>query len=83
MKVTVPSRVQHEGIFSMTVEIQDSCPKCGAKRGIKRWQGFSYDGSRRLPVDCWSNECNHIDLYSDISGIPTPIAIYTHYGVSS
>ena len=50
----------------MTIEISDTCPKCGAKRGIKQWQGLSYDGSRRLEVDLWINECSHIDKYSEV-----------------
>lgn len=66
MKVTIPARQQHEGIFSITVEISDTCPKCGAKRGTKVWDGFSYDGSRRLPVTQWDNECGHIDNYADV-----------------
>ena len=66
MIVTIPACVQHEGIFSVTVEIQDTCPKCGAKRGIKQWKGLSYDGSLRLSVDLWENECGHIDKYSEI-----------------
>ena len=43
-----------------------TCPKCGAKRGTKVWRGLSYDGSKRLTVDCWRNECDHIDTYQDI-----------------
>lgn len=68
MKVTVPSISEHAGYPSnlITGEISDKCPKCEAKRGVKRWEGLSYDGSRRLNVDCWENECGHIDKYSDV-----------------
>ena len=68
MKVTIPRINEHCGLRSnlITVEISNFCPKCGAMRGIKRWQGLSFDGSRRLEVDCWQNECWHIDMYEDI-----------------
>ena len=66
MHVIIPARQQHEGIFSIEVEISDNCPKCGSKRGTKVWQGFSYDGSRRLYVTMWENECGHIDKYSEV-----------------
>ena len=67
MTVTIPSCEQHEGIFSMTVTISDYCPKCGKKRDIDTiHKGFSYDGSRRLVVDCWTNPCGHIDYYEDV-----------------
>ena len=67
MTVTIPSCEQHEGIFSMTVTISDYCPKCGKKRGVDTiHKGFSYDGSRRLVVDCWTNPCGHTDYYKDV-----------------
>lgn len=65
MRVTIPSCEQHEGFFSMTVTISDYCPKCGGKRGVP-YKGFSYDGSRRLVVDCWENPCGHVDKYSEV-----------------
>ncbi len=68
MKVTIPSKNEHEGsaVNKITVEISDFCPRCGARRGVKRWTGVSFDGSRRLEVDCWRNECEHIDMYKDV-----------------
>ena len=67
MTVTIPACEQHEGFFSMTVTISDYCPKCGKKRGINTiHKGFSYDGSRRLVVDCWTNPCGHVDKYSEV-----------------
>jgi len=66
MIVQIPAQKEHCGIFLATYEIQDTCPQCGQKRGVKKWKGFSYDGSRRLVVDCWRNECGHIDKYDDI-----------------
>ncbi len=68
MIVEIPKIIEHEGYAGnlIKVTISDKCPKCGKKRGIKRWKGLSYDGSRRLTVDCWANECGHTDKYSDI-----------------
>ena len=66
MIVEIPLTEEHEGYYKGKFQISDKCPKCGARRGIKRWRGLSYDGSRRMEVDCWSNECGHIDKYSDI-----------------
>lgn len=68
MTVTIPKITEHEGSpFNLiTINISDSCPKCGAKRGTKIWDGLSFDGSRRLNVTCWENECGHIDKYSDV-----------------
>lgn len=67
MIVTIPSCEQHGGFASMTVTISDYCPKCGGKRGADTiHKGFSYDGSRRLVVDCWTNPCGHIDKYSEV-----------------
>lgn len=68
MIVTIPKVIEHAGYDGnlVTIEISDNCPKCGAKRGVNRWRGLSYDGSRRLDVDCWSNECGHIDKYSEV-----------------
>ena len=67
MKVTIPSCEHHEGFSSITVTISDYCPKCGKKRGINTiHKGFSYDGSRRLVVDCWENPCGHVDKYDEV-----------------
>lgn len=65
MKVTIPARDDHEGIYSITVEISDTCPKCGGKRG-EPFETLSFDGSRRLAVNGWVNPCGHIDLYRDV-----------------
>ena len=68
MLVRIPNMTEHAGNpwNVITVEIDDKCPHCGAKRGVKRWSGPSFDGSRRLEVDCWRNECGHVDKYSDV-----------------
>lgn len=68
MIVEIPKITEHSGYPGNVrqYEISDICQKCGAKRGVRRWRGLSYDGSRRLNVDCWENECGHIDNYSDV-----------------
>jgi hypothetical protein len=68
MIVEIPRIKEHAGYYGhlVTVEISDTCPKCGGERGVERWKGFSYDGSRRLVVDCCKNSCEHIDLYCDV-----------------
>ena len=75
MIVKIPTVTEHEGYpgYIGYYKIADTCPVCGAKRGIKRWKGLSYDGSRRLSVDCWRNECDHIDIYSDVVAEGKPI----------
>lgn len=65
MKVTIPAKDEHEGIYSMIVEISDNCPKCGGKRG-EPYETISFDGSRRLVCHGWVNPCGHIDLYRDV-----------------
>lgn len=70
MIVTIPSRTQHEGYpgYLVTVEISDNCPVCNGPRATKTpvYKGLSYDGSRRLEVDCWENECGHVDTYAKV-----------------
>jgi hypothetical protein len=65
MKVTIPARLMHEGLYAVTVEIADTCPVCGGPRG-EPFKGLSYDGSRRLEVDCWRNPCEHVDRYDAV-----------------
>lgn len=63
--VRIPRCDTHEGIFSMDVELEWTCPVCGGPRGEPR-DGLSYDGSRRLGVHQWSNPCGHVDTYAEI-----------------
>jgi hypothetical protein len=67
MIVTIPTREDHEGLpcYLGTYKIADTCPVCGGTRG-EPFKAFSYDGSRRLPVDGWTNKCGHVDKYSVI-----------------
>ena len=68
MLVKIPRTSAHGGMpwNLVEVEIVDHCPTCGGPRGGTRWEGLSYDGSRRLKVDCWANACGHVDKYSEV-----------------
>lgn len=63
--VTIPAREQHDGYYGRRVTLRWVCPICGGPRG-EPTHGFSYDGSRRLPVDMWTNPCGHVDKYSAV-----------------
>jgi hypothetical protein len=65
MIVTIPARAQHEGVLSVTVEISNTYPQCGRERG-EPGTVRSYDGSRILYCDGWSNPCGHVDKYSAV-----------------
>lgn len=68
MIVEIPTCVEHEGYPGNIgrYEIADTCPTCGGPRAKETFKGLSYDGSRRLSVDCWHNPCGHVDKYSDV-----------------
>lgn len=63
--VTIPSRDDHDGFYSMTVTLEWTCPVCGGPRG-EPFDTVSYDGSRRLHCDGWRNACGHVDKYADV-----------------
>ncbi len=63
--VTIPASAEHAGLYSVTVELEWTCPQCGGPRG-EVYSGFSFDGSRRLSVDCWQNPCGHVDTYAAV-----------------
>lgn len=64
-RVIIPEREMHEGIHRIAVNLVWKCPTCGAERGEIE-NVLSYDGSRRMSVDGWMNECGHIDKYSAV-----------------
>jgi len=68
MIVTIPNCKEHDGSSEclVTIEIDDFCPVCGAKRGTPT-KGFSYDGSKRLTCETWINPCGHIDVYTEVT----------------
>ena len=63
--VTIPACAEHDGVYSMTVTLPWKCIYCGAQRG-EPYPTLSYDGSRRLHVDGWENECGHVEKYGAI-----------------
>ena len=63
--VTIPRCDKHCGIYKIEVRLYWRCPTCGKPRG-EPYMGVSYDGSRRLPVHQWHNECGHVDKYYDV-----------------
>lgn len=64
-QVYIPATPTHAGFYGMTVEIAWVCPVCGGPRG-KVFKTVSYDGSRRLYCDGWTNPCGHVDRYSEV-----------------
>jgi len=63
--VTIPACDEHEGILAVRVTLDWTCPTCGGPRGEPH-PAISYDGSRRLHCDGWSNPCGHVDKYSNV-----------------
>ena len=61
--VRIPGSDEHDGHHLTTVTLRWVCPACGAPRGQIR-PAISYDGSRRLACDGWTNPCGHIDTYA-------------------
>ena len=69
--VTIPARDDHAGRHKMKVDLPWLCPTCGGPRGEPA-AGISFDGSRRLSVDTWTNPCGHIDFYNKVRGEAQP-----------
>ena len=63
--VTIPGCYNHCGLHAVRVTLDWVCPLCGGWRG-EPYPGLSYDGSRRLAVDCWQNACGHVDMYAAV-----------------
>lgn len=63
--VTIPACAEHNGFYSMQVNLYWVCPVCGEPRG-EPYDTISYDGSRRLGVHGWQNQCGHIDRYNNV-----------------
>ena len=61
-RVQIPAMGEHQGFYTITVELEWRCPVCGGPRGDVR-RVLSYDGSRRLECDGWTNPCGHVDKY--------------------
>jgi len=63
--VTIPAKPNHEGFYSLTVTLPWFCIHCGKPRGPVR-DGRSYDGSLNMFVNIWTNQCGHIEKYSEV-----------------
>ncbi len=63
--VRIPGSDDHDGHHLITVTLSWVCPVCGAARG-RVFPTVSYDGSRRLTCDGWTNPCGHVDFYADV-----------------
>ncbi|NSW52178.1 MAG: hypothetical protein HPY85_06715 [Anaerolineae bacterium] len=62
--VRIPATKFHEGFGAVEVRLHWLCPVCGGPRG-EIHPARSYDGSRILYCDGWSNPCGHVDTYKD------------------
>ena len=65
LTVHIPGSDQHDGHHLTTVTVPWICPVCAGPRGpVVRTT--SYDGSRQLGCDGWTNPCGHVDLYATV-----------------
>jgi len=64
-RIYIPACAEHAGVKGKHVTVDWICPVCGEPRGEVK-AGVSWDGSRRLYCDTWSNPCGHVDKYSDV-----------------
>ena len=69
MKATIMYRNTYDGgdgwtYYPMIIEIADTCPVCGEKRGVPRPYRFYEDGEW-FTVSQWNNPCGHLDNYGD------------------
>lgn len=67
--VRIPGSTDHAGQHLISITLRWVCPTCGRPRGQLR-PATSYDGSRRLACDGWTNSCGHIDYYADVRREP-------------
>lgn len=75
MKVTVVDRALQSRLWGngytninqvlTTVEISDTCPCCGERRGKPHLRRFCED-DEWYDVSLWSNPCGHIDRYAAV-----------------
>jgi hypothetical protein len=65
VQITIPACVDHGGIYSRVISVPWKCLECGGPRG-KPVKGFSYDGSRTLLVDTWTNPCGHVETFARV-----------------
>lgn len=63
--VQIPACEMHEGMHAVNVTVPWECSQCGGPRG-EVFRTISYDGSRRLGCDGWTNPCGHVDKYAAV-----------------
>lgn len=63
--VRIPGSADHGGTHRIKVRLRWVCPTCGGPRGAVH-PAISFDGSRRLACDGWTNPCGHIDYYQAV-----------------
>lgn len=52
-------------VLTKTIEIADTCPKCGGPRGEPKRVGYCEDGVH-YTVHNWTNPCDHVDMYEAV-----------------
>lgn len=52
--------------FPVTVQIADTCPKCGGPRGEKQWTQQQCEDGEWFQLSRWENACGHLDTYADV-----------------
>jgi len=57
--------LSYGALIFRTVEISDTCPKCGGPRGIPYLAQYCEDGDW-YQVHNWNNPCGHPDKYRDV-----------------
>lgn len=63
--VTIPASAEHDGRHLIQVTLAWVCPRCRGPRG-EVVRAVSFDGSRRLECDGWTNPCGHVDYYESL-----------------
>ena len=63
--VYIPACAEHNGVSGVVVTLNWTCPVCGGPRG-EVVDARSYDGSRILFCQGWTNPCGHVDKYDAV-----------------
>jgi hypothetical protein len=51
--------------YPVTVDIKDTCPICGGKRGKPKENRY-YECGQSYYLHNWDNPCGHVDMYKDV-----------------
>lgn len=64
--VMIPGSDDHDGWYSILLHnVPWVCPVRGGPRGDIQ-KAISFDGSKRLAYDGWTNPCGHVDTYAAV-----------------